>query len=156
MLTKAELDNRVAVALGLPSKRVSAVTDAFIDELCASVVEHGGFHLTGLGKLVLNIERGANQLGKDVPPDSMRIRLYFTKSRTLKEQIERRFGMKKEANMNKTNQSDEGMTKYAVNEGHNPDKLEKAAAQGCPICAAPVVKHGRVFACPTHGTEPFE
>ena len=52
--------------------------------------------------------------------------------------------------------NDEGMTKYAVDEGHNPDVLEKAAAKGCPICAAPVVKHGRVFACPVHGTEPFE
>lgn len=50
----------------------------------------------------------------------------------------------------------EGMTKYAVNESIDQDKLEKAASQGCPLCAAPLVKHGRVLACPTHGTEPFE
>jgi hypothetical protein len=53
-------------------------------------------------------------------------------------------------------QAEEGMTKYAVDEGHDPEKLEKAAAHGCPICAAPCVKHGSVLACPTHGTEPFE
>jgi hypothetical protein len=55
-----------------------------------------------------------------------------------------------------TKQSEEGMTKYAVNERVDGEKLEKAAAQGCPICAAPVQKHGNVLACPTHGTEPFE
>lgn len=52
--------------------------------------------------------------------------------------------------------TEEGMTKYAVNEGHNPDKLEKAAASGCPICGAKCTKHGNILSCPTHGTEPFE
>jgi nucleoid DNA-binding protein len=153
MLIKSELDARVALATGIPVKRVAHITDVFIDELCTAITEHGGFHLSGLGKLVPRIERLTSHIRKEGVQDSMRIRLYFTKSRILKDQIARQFGMK-EASMEKN--SDEGMTKYAVNEGHNPDKLEKAAAQGCPICAAPVVKHGRVFACPTHGTEPFE
>lgn len=154
MLTKTELDHRVAVALGIPVKRVANVTDAFVDELCTAIADHGGFHLAGLGKLVTRIERGGNQMGKGEDRDPMRIRLYFTKSKLLKDQIEHKYGMK-EPGMNKLNE-DEGMTKYAVNEGHDSDALEKAAAKGCPICAAPVVKHGRVFACPTHGTEPFE
>lgn len=153
MLTKSELDHRVAIALGIPAKRVANVTDAFVDELCNAIAEHGGFHLVGLGKLIPRIERLTSHIRKEGAQDSMRIRLYFTKSRMLKEQIERKW--MKEVSMEK-NSEDEGMTKYAVNEGHNPDKLEKAAAQGCPICAAPVVQHGRVFACPTHGTEPFE
>jgi uncharacterized Zn finger protein (UPF0148 family) len=50
----------------------------------------------------------------------------------------------------------EGMTKYAVNEGVDNEVLEKAAAKGCPICAAPCTKHGNILSCPTHGTEPFE
>jgi predicted RNA-binding Zn-ribbon protein involved in translation (DUF1610 family) len=56
--------------------------------------------------------------------------------------------------MNK--QNDEGMTKYAVDEGVNPDVIEKAAAQGCPVCGAAVKVHGRVVECPKCGTEPFE
>lgn len=51
---------------------------------------------------------------------------------------------------------DEGMSKFGVSEGVSSEKLEKAAAQGCPICGAAVVKHGSILACPTHGTEPFE
>src|SRR3972149_522274 len=142
MLTKSELDHRVAIALGIPAKRVANVTDAFVDELCNPIAEHGGFHLVGLGKLIPRIERLTSHIRKEGVQDSMRIRLYFTKSRMLKEQIERKFGIK-EASMEKHSE-DEGMTKYAVNEGHNPDKLEKAASQGCPICGARCVAHGSV------------
>lgn len=54
------------------------------------------------------------------------------------------------------NKPAEEMTKYAVDEGVDPDVLEKAATQGCPICGAKCTVHGRVVECPTHGTEPFE
>lgn len=53
-------------------------------------------------------------------------------------------------------QPEEGMTKYAVDEGVSSDALEKAAANGCPICGSPVEKHGQILVCPTHGTKPFE
>lgn len=52
--------------------------------------------------------------------------------------------------------TDQGMTKYAVNEGVDNEKLEKAASKGCPICGRTCEKHGNILSCPTHGTEPFE
>ena len=48
------------------------------------------------------------------------------------------------------------MTKLGVSEEVDGETLEKAAAQGCPVCGEECVKHGKIFACPTHGTEPFE
>lgn len=94
MLTKQELDQRVALALGIPATRVSVVTDAFVDELCNALAQHGGFQLDGLGKLIPRIERGSRNIRKDESQDPMRITLYFRKSRLLKEQIERQFGVK--------------------------------------------------------------
>lgn len=52
--------------------------------------------------------------------------------------------------------SDEGMTKLGVSERLDEEKMEKAAAKGCPICAATCTRHGNILSCPTHGTEPFE
>jgi hypothetical protein len=52
--------------------------------------------------------------------------------------------------------SDEGMTKLGVSEQADGEALEKAAAQGCPMCGAKCTRHGQLLACPTHGTEPFE
>jgi hypothetical protein len=133
---------------------VALVTDAFVDELINAIINHGGFQLKGLGKLKVRFERGPNKAYENRNPEGTRIRLYFTKSRDLRRLIVRKYGLTKEPTMEK--KSDEGMTKYAVDEGYDQDQLEKAAARGCPICAQPVVKHGRVVACPTHGTEPFE
>ena len=153
MLIKSELDKRVAEAIGVPVRHVATVTDGFIQELVNAVVDEGGFYLVGLGRLRIRFEKGSTNVRKDSTTEPMRIKLYFSKSRVLKKLIERKFGIYKEP---MAKQQDEGMTKYAVDEGHDPEKLEKAAAQGCPICAAPCTKHGSVLACPTHGTEPFE
>lgn len=151
MLIKTELDQRVATTLGIPVLQVAAVTEGFIQELSRAIIEDGGFHLAGLGRLQVRFEKGSPNVRKDSVVDPMRIKLYFSKSRTLKKLIERRFGIHKDRM-----ETDEGMTKYAVDEGIDETKLEKAAASGCPICAAPVKKHGKVLACPVHGTEPFE
>lgn len=48
------------------------------------------------------------------------------------------------------------MEKFGVDEGVDTEALEKAAAEGCPLCGAPVQRHGDVLMCPKHGTEPFE
>lgn len=48
------------------------------------------------------------------------------------------------------------MDKYAVDESTDQEKLEKAAAQGCPICGKTPERHGNVLMCPEHGSEPFE
>jgi uncharacterized Zn finger protein (UPF0148 family) len=55
-----------------------------------------------------------------------------------------------------TRHDDEGMSKYAVDEGGDQGALEKAASDGCPGCGAAVQKHGNVVACPNCGTAPFE
>lgn len=47
------------------------------------------------------------------------------------------------------------MQKYGVDESAD-ENLEKKAADGCPVCGKPPVKHGHVLMCPTHGSEPFE
>lgn len=53
--------------------------------------------------------------------------------------------------------SEEGMSKYGVDAGvGDQEKLEKQAAEGCPECGQKPVLHGKVLACPSHGTEPFE
>lgn len=78
---------------------ISNVTDAFIDELCTAITQHGGFQLDGLGKLIPRLERGSLNVrrDKDSVRDPMRIRLYFTKSPMLKDQIERHYGIIKES-----------------------------------------------------------
>lgn len=52
--------------------------------------------------------------------------------------------------------SENEMEKYGVDEGIDPDQLEKASAEGCPVCGKKPVKHGNLLVCPTHGSEPFE
>jgi nucleoid DNA-binding protein len=96
MLTKIELDLRVATALGLPKKVVANVTDAFVDELCTAIAKHGGFQLDGLGKLIPRLEKGSLNVRQDNVQEPMRIRVYFTKSPMLKDQIERHYGLVKE------------------------------------------------------------
>lgn len=96
MLTKSELDRKVALALGLPVSHVANVTSAFVDELCNATAQHGGFHLTGLGRLTTRLEKGGGGSTTINPAsrEQMRIRLYFKKSKLLKDQIERQMGIK--------------------------------------------------------------
>lgn len=155
MLNKTDIDERVALALGLPTKRVAEITEAFIDELCNAVSQHRGFTLAGLGTLHARIERGGSNIQGTKSQDPMRIRLYFKKSRGLKDQIERHFGLKEMTAMSQDNKPEE-MTKYAVEEGLNYDAMEKAATDGCPKCGSKVATHGRIVECPQCGTEPFE
>ena len=58
--------------------------------------------------------------------------------------------------MENHNDSDEGMSKYAVDESVDQEQLEKAAAQGCPECGAKCERHGNTLLCPKHGSAPFE
>lgn len=48
------------------------------------------------------------------------------------------------------------MEKFGVDEGAEQDKMEKAAAQGCPDCGSKVERHGNVMICPKCGSKPFE
>jgi uncharacterized Zn finger protein (UPF0148 family) len=55
-----------------------------------------------------------------------------------------------------SHEQEEGMSKLGVNERVDQDKLEKAAAEGCPDCGRALVRHGATLICPVHGSEPFE
>ena len=46
--------------------------------------------------------------------------------------------------------------KFAVSEQVDQEKMEKAAAQGCPECGAKCERHGDLLFCPVHGSEPLE
>lgn len=48
------------------------------------------------------------------------------------------------------------MDKFGVDESTDQEKLEKAAAAGCPKCGKIPERHGNVLMCPEHGSEPFE
>lgn len=54
------------------------------------------------------------------------------------------------------NDSEDEMEKFGVDETVPQEQLEKAAAEGCPMCGRKPVKHGNVLLCPEHGSEPFE
>jgi hypothetical protein len=48
------------------------------------------------------------------------------------------------------------MDKFGVDETADQSVMEKAAAEGCPLCGAAVTRHGNIMVCPKHGTAPFE
>jgi len=93
MLTKRDLDHKVALTLGVPVRKVATITSAFIEELCAAVIYHGGFSLIRFGKLFMKIEKYAGGRLVNATPAN-RIRLYFKKSNALKKQIELQLGLK--------------------------------------------------------------
>lgn len=98
MRTKAEIDRDVALATGVPLRKVENITSAFVDELCNAIAQHGGFHVTRLGTLTPKIERGSSNILEFPGQEPMRVKLYFRKSRLLKEQIDRHLGLKEMGN----------------------------------------------------------
>lgn len=58
--------------------------------------------------------------------------------------------------MSNQDKQEEEMTKLGVDETTDGEALEKAAAEGCPICGKKPERHGKILICPTHGSEPFE
>jgi len=48
------------------------------------------------------------------------------------------------------------MEKYGVDESVDTESMEKAAADGCPLCGRTLVRHGSTLLCPEHGSAPFE
>jgi len=48
------------------------------------------------------------------------------------------------------------MEKYGVDEEQPVTSKQANAVDKCPKCGAPVIKHGRLRLCPSHGSEPFE
>lgn len=54
-------------------------------------------------------------------------------------------------------ENNEGMEKLGVDEDDNLKKeAQEDGSTSCPVCGKVAVKHGTVFVCPDHGSEPFE
>lgn len=161
LVRKAELDGRVAELLGKKRRDVSMVTEAFMHEVVRALVESGEVRLDGVGTMRVVCRRGVRQDitlthghghkkgRKSVSVVAVCAKYYvsFRRSTRLREALQVRFG-KQEKVM--------GMDKYGVDEDADGEKLEKAAAEGCPKCGAKCTKHGNTLVCPTCGTEPWE
>ncbi len=150
---KIDLDSEIAAELGVAKKRVSRITDAFIDAIRSHLTDGTVVHLDGFGKLHVHKETYGvrpqlqNPKGEEITTPvavPVKHKVHFAKAQPFKLQLQQRW------------KEDNAMEKYGVDETVNQEGLEKAAAQGCPKCAAKLEKHGSVLICPTHGSEPFE
>lgn len=155
---KSELDGRVAELLGMETRAVAAVTTLFLDEALRALVAEGNVLLNGLGRMrlirrtgqkrvVLNTG-GPNSKCKDKIMVDVPAKYFigFTKAPRLTRAIHERYNERTRPYMEK----------YGVDEEVEQEKLEKAAAEGCPKCGAKVARHGTILVCPNCGTEPFE
>ena len=88
---KDDLDWNVAAELGISKEKVAEITGAFLHEIGSSLVEYGACHLTGLGRLTLKLEVAAGG-SRVIPPETARVRIYFSKSAGLKRRINSRYG----------------------------------------------------------------
>lgn len=151
VVKKSDLDQRVALLLGLKPKDVTAITSEFLLAIRGALVELNEVHLNGLGHLRVYAQRGAvdklkpANTGKTLRAKSKKkYRVSFKKAAPLTVALRERLG----------GAEVEQMDKFGVDESQVEN--EKIASSGCPECGAKVERHGNVLACPTHGTEPFE
>lgn len=150
---KAQLDLQVAELLGKKTREVSAITATFLHEVARALADSGHVRLNGLGDLRVICRRGVRQRfhrtsfkgKKDVVAVPRKYYVSFKKALQLTALLQERHPRK-----------DKAMEKFGVDEGTDQEKLEKAAADGCPLCGKKPVRHGSVLMCPEHGSEPFE
>ena len=156
MKKKVDIDEQVAVDLGMKKATVALVTAAFLNSIVHALVEDGEVRLESFGRFLLQkAERTATtNLRKKGAGDERfntttnLLRVWFKKSPVFKEYVWIIHG--------KPNQEDL-MDKHGVDEGaQDQEALEKKAAEGCPQCGAKLERHGKVLICPVHGSEPFE
>ena len=159
MITKRILDTEVARRLSMPPRAISLITAELAQVIVKTLVEGITVRYDGLGTLrpcrynvyrLVQLQGGrtkkGGRSGKRRVVVRQQLRVCFSKSSVLKKEL------------SMTNQRDEGMDKYGVDEtaAISQEALEKRAAKGCPECGKPLTKHGSVLICPKHGTEPFE
>lgn len=101
MLTKKELDLKVARLLGMQPSEVSLVTEAFLREACNALIQKGRVNLDGLGLLRLQrtvhnkeyelcrLKGSGNVVSKVRLMVKYKYHVYFTKSSSLKERLRR-------------------------------------------------------------------
>lgn len=161
LVRKSQLDGRVAELLGKKRRDVSAVTEAFLQEVVKALVESGEVRLDGLGTLRVDCRSGVRQPTvlvnaprsdgtRDVAVVDVERKYYvnFRRSSRLRTALRKLHGKHRERRI--------PMEKYGVDENVDGEKLEKQASEGCPGCGAKVQRHGNVLVCPNCGTAPFE
>ena len=144
-----QLVARTIDATGVPSPVVRQVITAFIQEVKRGLIEDGSVSIERFGRMRLMRQKAHvlhryTKEGTVATPVPFRIRLMATKCGYFKKQIHDYI------------KDGEAMEKYGVDERLKQEEMEKAAAEGCPVCGKALVQHGSVLLCPTHGTEPFE
>lgn len=157
MRRKRDIDAEVARLLDMPFNKVAMVTGCFLRTLLHEVVDNHEVRVDGFGSFrlveqknnaVAHLEKGTfkkgGRQGTMVVQTRRKFRVWFKKSDKFREALDDAYG--KEGTMDK----------YAVDQDVDQEKLEKQSAEGCPKCGQKPEKHGKVLACPTHGTEPFE
>lgn len=103
MKKKRDLDQRVNLLTGEPYKRVSYITQTFLEEIVAALIKEGSVELRGFGKIHLRKQQGtpppARRYGGKAPKTAplQRFRVCFSKSARLRKEIqlakkERHFG----------------------------------------------------------------
>lgn len=91
---KQELDRRVTLATGEAYRRVSFITQTFLEEVIAALVEVGSIELRGFGKIHLRKQRGTPPPGKRYGGKTgstapvHRFRICFSKSASLRKKIQ--------------------------------------------------------------------
>lgn len=167
MKRKRDVDRMASELTRVPPYVVKMVTSAWIEAIQAILVEEGAVQIDSFGTFSIQTQAPRKQslplrhFGKAVLPASSvdvptKICVTFSKAGPLKQALKRRYDTQGTKNMTKPNSDSEGMDKFGVNENVDQERLEKQAAEGCPLCGAKVQRHGTVLMCPTHGTEPFE
>lgn len=157
MRRKKDVDAEVARLLDMPLDKISLVTSCFLRTLVHEIVDNHDVHVAGFGTFrlreqknnaVAQLEKGTfrkgGRRGKMIVRVRRKFRVWFKKALRFHKALEDAYG------------KENTVEKYGVDEGVDQERLEKEAAAGCPECGQKPVRHGKVLACPTHGTEPFE
>jgi nucleoid DNA-binding protein/ribosomal protein S27AE len=157
VMKKVDVDRNVAAQLGLKTREVSTVTDAFLQALKLGLLSLEPVKLDGFGtfriydsasKVTKQVVRLKKTNGEYVQLQvNHAFRVSFAKAFPFKKLIQERLGK---------GTQEKPLEKYAVDEGGDQEKLEKQAAKDCPKCGSNVEKHGRTLVCPRCGSEPFE
>lgn len=153
MRVKPDIDKVVSRLSGQPSSLVTQITRLFLEELANAIVDDERVQLSGFGTFRLYTREGKRaptlKLVSGSPtqyPHEVQYVVGFSKAIPFRNRLIGRRGKG----------ADRVMEKYAVDEEVDQEKLEKAAASGCPNCGRKPEKHGKILVCPSCGSEPFE
>lgn len=91
--TKASIDRKITHDTGENHRRVSFITESFLEELFAALVKGRLVELRGFGLIELKKQGGAGQLKSPSAKneDAPRFRVCFTKARRLRVEIHRKY-----------------------------------------------------------------